>query len=223
MEEIRPGHKPVKKITLVVVDDHKLLRDMWRIIFRNNHEIEVIGESGEFNEAIELIKAKRPDIVLLDINLPPASGMDAVPLIRKLAPGTKIIGVSVHRQPAYVKKMLQLGAKGYLTKNSSSQEMLTAIKEVMNDQIYICSEIKEIISEQIFHNENSSREAETLSLREIEIIHLIKQGFSSKEIAVNLYVSVRTIEVHRRNILKKLKLKNTPSLINYINNTDLLL
>ena len=183
----------------------------------------MIGESGEFNEAIELIKSKRPDIVLLDINLPPESGMDAVPLIRKFTPGTKIIAVSTHNQPAYVKKMLQLGAKGYVTKNSSSQEMLKAINEVMTGKIYVCSEIKDIISSQMFNDETIFHNAQVLSLREIEIVKFIKEGYSSREIADNLHISVRTVEVHRRNILKKLKLKNTASLINYTNNTDLFL
>ena len=213
----------MKKITLVIVDDHKLLREMWGVIFERDGEIDVIGESGEFNEAIAIIKTKRPDIVLLDINLPPESGMDAIPLIRKLSPGTKIIGVSSHRQPVYAKKMLQLGAKGYVTKNSSSQEILVAIDEVMKGKTYVCLEIKDIISDYIFLNESTFRDAQALSLREIEIIHLIKQGFSSKEIAMDLHVSVRTIEVHRRNIFKKLNLKNIASLISYINNTDLFL
>jgi DNA-binding NarL/FixJ family response regulator len=213
----------MKKITLVIVDDHKLLREMWRRIFAGNQEIEVVGESGEFNEAIELIRIKNPDIALLDINLPPASGIDAVPLIRKLAPRTKIIGISTHSQPVYAKKMLQLGAKGYVTKNSSTQEILEAIKEVMNGKIYICQEIKDIISDMIFSNTDTFHDAQSLSMREIEIIELIKEGYSSKEIAASLNLSVRTIEVHRRNILKKLDLKNTASLINYINNTDLFL
>ncbi|MEP7107153.1 MAG: response regulator transcription factor [Ferruginibacter sp.] len=213
----------MKKITLVIVDDHKLLREMWAVIFAGNQEIDVVGESGEFNEAIELIKNKRPDIVLLDINLPPASGLDAVPLIRKFTPGTKIIAISSHRNPAYAKKMLQLGAKGYVTKNSSSQEMLKAIYEVMNGKKYVCSEIKDIISDKMFGDGTGFHDAEDLSLREIEIAQFIKQGYSSKQLAANLHISARTVEVHRRNILKKLKLKNTASLINYINNTDLLL
>jgi two-component system, NarL family, invasion response regulator UvrY len=213
----------MKTVTLVIVDDHKLIREMWMRIFAGNKEIEILGESGEFNEAIELIKVKRPDVVLLDINLSPGSGIDAIPLIRKFAPGTKIIGVSMHSQPGYAKKMLQLGAKGYVTKNSSSQEILRAISEVMSGKTYVCTEIKDILSDQLFNDKSILREAQTLSLREIEIVKLIKQGLSSKEIAANLGISVRTAEVHRHNVLKKLNLKNTASLVNYVNNTDLFL
>jgi len=211
----------MKKTTVIVVDDHQLVREMWRELFAKNTGIEVIGESGVFDEAIEMVKSKRPDIVLLDINLSQASGFDAVPLIRKFAPGTRVIAVSMHSQPAYAKKMLKLGAKGYVTKNSSREEMLKAITEVMNGRTYVCMEIRTIISEQMLTDEPAGPDVKDLSLREIEIIKLIKEGLSSKEIAAQLNISVRTAEVHRHNILKKLQLKNTAALINFINTTDL--
>ena len=194
---------------------------MWAHLFSGKPEIEVVGKSGEFDEAIEMIKIKRPDIVLLDINLPGASGLDAVPLIRKFAPGSRIIAVSMHSQPAYAKKMLQLGAKGYVTKNSSHEEMYMAVDSVMEGKTYVCQEIKNIISEQAMQDEPSGPDIKELSLREIEIVRLIKAGHSSKEIAAQLNISTRTAEVHRHNILKKLKLKNTASLISFINTTDL--
>ena len=211
----------MKKTTLVIVDDHKLIREMWTKLFAGNNGIEVIGESGEFDHAVEMIKLKRPDIVLLDINLSHASGLDAVPLIRKFAPGARIIAVSMHSQPAYAKKMLRLGARAYITKNSSHEEMFKAVEEVMNGRTYICTEIKNILSDQIMTSEPDMPDIKTLSLREIEIIKLIKEGLSSKEIATQLTLSPRTVEVHRHNILKKLKLNNTAALINFINTTDL--
>lgn len=211
----------MKKISIAIVDDHKLIREMWRKLFAADNNIEVVGESGQFDQAIEMIQIKRPDVVLLDINLSHASGLDAVPLIRKYSPGTRIIAVSMHSQPAYAKKMLTLGAKGYVTKNSSHEEMFEAVKEVMNGKVYVCREIKDILSEQTLVNESHGTDIKDLSLREIEIIRLIKEGLSSKEISARLDISVRTVEVHRHNVLKKLKLKNTASLINFINNTDL--
>lgn len=211
----------MKKITIAVVDDHKLVREMWRELFASNVEIEITGESGEFNDAIEMIKNKRPDIVLLDINLSQSSGFDAVPLIRKFSPGTKVIAVSMHSQPAYAKKMLNLGAKGYVTKNSSRLEMLKAVEEVIQGKIYVCTEIKDILSEKLFSNNTESSDINDLSLREIGIIKLIREGLASKEIADRLNISVRTVEVHRHNILKKLQLKNTAALITFIHNTDL--
>lgn len=213
----------MKKISVVIVDDHKLIRQMWEIMFAVNNEIEITGESATVDGAIEMIKLKRPDIVFLDINLAQGSGLDAVPLIRKFSPGTKIIAVSMHSQPAYAKKMLQLGARAYVTKNSPQEEIFKAIEEVMAGRIYVCAEIKNVLAEQVLNDEPASPIKKDLSFREIGIVKLIKDGLSSKEISLQLHIATRTVEVHRHNILKKLKLKNTASLINYINTTDLFL
>lgn len=211
----------MKKITVAIVEDHQMIREMWARMFALKPEIEVVGESGSFDDAIEMIKSKKPDIVLLDINLPQSSGLEAVPLIRKYSPGTKIIAVSMHNQPVYAKKMLQMGAKGYVTKNSSHEEMFMAIDEVLAGGTYVCLEIKDIIADQALQEEKAGPDIKGLSLREIEIIKLIREGLSSKEIANRLSIAVRTAEVHRHNILKKLGLKNTASLISFINTTDL--
>lgn len=208
----------MKKTSIVVVDDHKLIREMWTRMFAEKNDVEIAGEAGELDEAVELIKQVRPDIVLLDINLFDKSGLEAVPQIRKYSPGTRIIAVSMHNQPAYAKKMLQLGASGYVTKNSSHTEIFKAVEEVMSGRKYVCTEIKNILSDQILETESEEGGMKDLSLREIEVIKLINKGHSSKEIASELNISVRTIEVHRHNILKKLKLKNTASLLSYINN-----
>src|SRR5688572_2040075 len=176
----------MKKITVVIVDDHKLIRQMWEIMFAGNSEIEITGESATVDQAIEMIKIKRPDIVFLDINLAQGSGMDAVPLIRKFSPGTRIIAVSMHNQPAYAKKMLQLGAKGYVTKNSAHEEIFKAIEEVMNGRTYVCAEIKNVLSDQVMSNEPAGPNTKALSFREIGIVKLIKEGLSSKEISTQL-------------------------------------
>jgi two-component system, NarL family, invasion response regulator UvrY len=213
----------MKKVTIAIVDDHRLIREMWAKMFSGTTEYEVTGESGVLQEAIEMIKLKRPDIVLLDINLAQESGLDAVPLIRKFSPGSKIIAVSMHNRTAFVKKMMRLGAKAYVTKNSSHKEMFKAIEEVMNGRTYVCSEIKDIFAEQALQSEMNEPAIKDLSMREIEVIKLIKQGMSSKEISPTLKISTRTVEVHRHNILKKLKLKNSASLINFINTSDLII
>jgi two-component system invasion response regulator UvrY len=211
----------MEKITVVIVDDHRLIREMWATLLTSNSEYIITGESGNLDEAIELIKLKRPDIVLLDINLEQGSGLDAMPLIKKFSPGSKIIAVSMHNQPAYVKKMMQSGAKGYVTKNSSHKEMFKALEIVVKGGMYVCDEIKNIKSDQALRIDTAGPDINNLSWREIEIVRLIRTGLSSKEIATLLDITVRTAEVHRHNILKKLKLKNTTALINYIYTTDL--
>ena len=206
----------MKNITVFIVDDHKLIVEMYISLFRENKTINVIGDSGTLDEAIEMIEIKRPDIVLLDINLAKGSGFDAVPLIKKFSPETRIIAVSMHNSAAYAKKMLQLGAKAYVTKNSSKLEIFSAIEHVMNDQVYVCTEIKEALDDNFIFNKTQA----CLTTREFEMINLIKEGLTSKEIAINTNLSPKTVETHRYNILKKLKIKNTASLINFFNNTD---
>ena len=205
----------------MIVDDHTLIRETWSFLLGRNENFEVIAEVGDGQKAIDLARDKRPNIVLLDINMSPINGFDVLKMIRKLSPGSKVIAVSMHSQPAYAKKMLRLGAKGYVTKNSPRQEMLDAMIEVNKGNVYICQEVKNILSEQMLGEEDNSVGLNQLSEREIEVINQIREGLSSKEIADKLGISIKTVEVHRHNILKKLKVKNTASLINYINSSGL--
>lgn len=212
----------MSKITIMIVDDHTLIRETWSYLLGRNEDLEVIAELGDGQRAIEIARDKRPNIVLLDINMSPLNGFDILKMIRKLSPGSKVIAVSMHSQPAYAKKMLRLGARGYVTKNSPRKEMLDAIHQVCAGNIYICQEVKNILSEQMMNEEEGGGDGlNQLSEREIEVINLIRNGMSSKEIADKLAISIKTVEVHRHNILKKLKVKNTASLINYINSSGL--
>lgn len=209
----------MQKVSILIADDHKLIRETWSYILNNEPRFEVVAECGDSEQAVEVARTKRPQIVLMDINMTPISGFEATEKIRKVSPTSKIIGVSMHSQPAYAKKMLQIGARGYVTKNSSKEEMIKAILEVQNGNKYICDEIKNNISELVLEENKDTPNVNALTEREIQIINLIKEGFSSKEIATQLNISLKTVEVHRHNILKKLKLKNSASLVNFINNT----
>lgn len=209
----------MQKVTILIADDHKLIRETWSFILNNDPRFEVIAECGDSDQAVEVARTMRPQIVLMDINMNPISGFEATEKIRKVSPASKIIGVSMHSQPAYAKKMLQIGAKGYVTKNSSKEEMIKAILEVNSGNKYICDEIKNNISELVLEENKDLPNVNALTEREIQIINLIKEGLSSKEIASQLNISLKTVEVHRHNILKKLKLKNSASLVNFINNT----
>lgn len=208
------------KITILIVDDHKLIRDTWSFILNSDPRFQVIAETDSGQDAIGLAEANHPDIILMDINMTPMNGFEATKEIRKVSPSSKIIGVSMHSQPAYAKKMLQVGAVGYITKNSSKEEMIGAISEVAQGHKYICNEVKSILSEQILED-SEKPDVNLLSQREVEIIDLIKQGQSSREIAQQLNITLKTVEVHRHNILKKLNLKNTAALVNFINNAGL--
>jgi two-component system, NarL family, invasion response regulator UvrY len=209
------------KITVMIVDDHTLIRETWSFLLGRNENFEVIAEVGDGQKAIDIARDKRPNIILLDINMAPLNGFDVLKMVRKQSPGSKVIAVSMHSQPAYAKKMLRLGARGYVTKNSPRQEMLDAIMEVSQGSTYICQEVKNILSDQMLSEEDTAAGLNQLSEREIEVINQIRDGLSSKEIADKLAISIKTVEVHRHNILKKLKVKNTASLINFINSSGL--
>lgn len=209
----------MSKITILIADDHKLIRETWSFILSKDPRFEVIADCGNAELAVEVAKMQRPDIVLMDINMTPISGFEATEMIRQISPNSKVIGVSLHSQPAYAKKMLQLGAMGYVTKNSSREEMMKAIVEVHSGKKYICEEIKTIISEQLMDENADTPSINNLTEREIEIINYIREGMSSKEMAARLNISIKTVEVHRHNILKKLKLKNAASLVNFINSS----
>jgi DNA-binding NarL/FixJ family response regulator len=205
------------KITILLVDDHKLIRESWSFILNSDPRFKVVGETSNAEEAVEIARDKKPSIVLMDINMSPVNGFEATKLVRKFSPGAKIIGISMHSMPAYARRMLQMGAMGYVTKNSSKDELLTAITEVNSGRKYVCDEVKNILAQQELVEEGTHPDMNVLSRREIDVVQLIKEGLSSKEIAIRLDITLKTVEVHRYNILKKLNLKNTAALVNFIN------
>ena len=205
------------KITILLVDDHKLIRDSWSFILNSDDRFRVVGETGDTEELVSMAKEKKPRIVLMDINMSPVNGFEATKLVRQYSPGSKVIGISMHSMPAYARKMMQIGAMGYVTKNSSKDELMNAIVEVNGGKKYICEEVKNILAQQELEEENGKPDLNALSRRELDIIKLIKEGLSSREIALRLDISLKTVEVHRYNILKKLNLKNTAALVNFIN------
>lgn len=207
----------MEKITILLVDDHRLIRDSWSHVLNMEPRFQVVGSASTGEEAIALAKEKRPRVILMDINMTPVNGFDTTKAIRKQSPGSKIIGVSMHAIPVYAKKMFQAGAIGYVTKNSSREELVTAILEVDAGKKYICDEVKTILAEQQMDEPSGQPDINNLSKREFDVAKLIREGMSSKEIALQLGISLKTVEVHRYNILKKLHLKNTASLVNFIN------
>lgn len=207
----------MNKITILLVDDHKLIRDSWSFILNSDPRFRVIGETSNVDEAVSIAKDKKPGIVLMDINMTPVNGFDGTKLVIKYSPSSKVIGISMHSMPAYARRMLQLGAMGYITKNSSKDEMLKAIIEVDEGKKYVCEEVKNILAQQELEEDSNKPDMNVLSRRELDIVSLIKEGMSSREIALQLDISLKTVEVHRYNILKKLNLKNTAALVNFTN------
>lgn len=195
-----------EEIKVLIVDDHQLIRQAWTAILQMTNRIKVIGTAETADEAYEVCSVFRPEVVLMDINLKNSNGFDATEKICNSLPKTRVIGLSLHDDVALVKKFLSKGAKGYLSKNTSREELVAAIDAVMNDKIYLAADIKEKFINQIIDTEKPAEKE--LTNKEIEIVTLISQGFTSKEIAEKIFISVRTVETHRHNILKKLNIPN---------------
>ncbi|HEX3768722.1 MAG TPA: response regulator transcription factor [Puia sp.] len=209
-------------INIMIADEHKLIRETWTYILNRDSRFKVVGSCSNSEEAVKMAEKIHPNVVLMDINMVPFSGIEATRQIKEISPETRIIGVTMHSQPAFAKKMLQFGASGYVTKNSSREEMVTAILEVAKGNKFVCEEIKDLIADNI-EDQSSSTAVNTLTEREMDVINLIRQGSSSKDISQKLEISIKTVEVHRHNILKKLKLKNAASLIHFMNNSSIVI
>lgn len=207
----------MEKINILIADDHQLIRDTWSYILNNDVRFNVIAAVASGEAAVEETQKVRPDVVLMDINMGEMTGFEATKQIRKNSPGTKVIGVSMHSMPAYAKKLFKMGATGYVTKNSTREELVNAIIDVHAGNNFVCEEVKVILTRQEMEPDNAKPDINTLSKRELEVVEFIKYGKSSKEIAGHLGVSLKTIEVHRYNILKKLTLPNAPALVNFLN------
>lgn len=205
------------KITIVIADDHVLIAETWATLINLDPAFRVIKVYDNTQSLLDEVAELEPQIVILDINILPISGLDAVKMIRELSPNSRTIGVSMHNQPAFAKRMISNGAMGYVTKNSSKDEMYRAIREVMEGKTYICAEIKNRITQNILLEDDESARLNSLTDREIDIIKLLKNGCTTEEMAEKLFLSPRTIDTHRAKILKKLQLKNSLSLIKLIN------
>lgn len=205
------------EISILLVDDHRLLRESWATLLNNDKRFSVIGDTGNGAEAVEMAKRLKPAVILADINMSPMDGFEVTKQICKVEEASRIIGISINNDFGYIRKLLALGASGYLSKNSPWEEMIRAILEVSQGHQYICEEIKNAISLRQLGSPSQPSLINRLTKREIEIVQHVKKGLSSREIALELCLGLKTVELHRYDILKKLNLKNTASLINFFN------
>ncbi|MBM3165163.1 MAG: response regulator transcription factor [Bacteroidetes bacterium] len=197
-------------IKVLIVDDHKLISEAWASLLKDSPQIIVCATADSESSAYDQAYVHKPDIVLMDINLGSGSGINAATKILDSLPKTRVIGLSLHDDISYVKKFLAIGAKGYLTKNTNKSELVSAIHSVHQGELFIASEIKDRYFAALLNADD--RDKKELTMKEIEIVKFIAQGLTSKEIGDKLFVSHRTVETHRHNILKKLDLPNAAQL-----------
>lgn len=203
----------LSQVSVLLVDAHQMLLDLWSSLLSRDERFTVCGQTTSIVDAVDIAKKLRPDIVLLDINTKANDGFETTKLIRQYSPASRIIGVSSFVLPAYAKKMKSLGAMGYVTKTSSLDEIIIAMLDAMKGQFYFCRQILEAIKNEEKIKTTRKNSSSVLTSREIEIITLIKQGLTSKQIADKLHLSPKTINIHRNNIFRKMSVKNVSSLI----------
>jgi DNA-binding NarL/FixJ family response regulator len=202
-----------KKIKILLVDDHPLVRLGLREELKRHSDFLVIGEAANGSSAVKKCRSLNPDVVLLDLGLPDISGMEITPALKKNSK-VKIIAVSMHDNISYIEEMTNLGADGYVMKDSPPGELRKAIYEVMEGKKYYCKGSLSILKNQTMKR-FKERNAEILTTREKQILLNIAGGKTNKQIADNLFLSVRTVEAHRDKIKSKLNLKNTAELTKY--------
>jgi DNA-binding NarL/FixJ family response regulator len=203
----------MKKIKIILVDDHKLLRDGLRNIIEQRANMHIIGEASDGREAIKICSKLVPDVLVMDIAMPGLNGIEAAIQIHKSNPKIKIIGLSMHSTKQFIQGMFRAGAFGYLLKDGDADELITAITTVMLNKRYLSKDIDQEFLNILKKGENL--EGKELSHREKEVLQLIAEGNSSKRIGDILFLSPKTVDVHRNNIMKKTDLYSIPELTKY--------
>ncbi len=206
-----------RKINVLIADDHSLFAVLVSKLVRTNEDINVVGIACDGKSTLKLAEESHVDVILLDLDMPGMNGIDLMPSLIELKPNMKIIIVSSHTEPWIIQKSIKSGASGYLTKSAGSEELLEAIISVNKGGIYFSRETKDCYMGGLYKTkdqpDNSDSLGRPVTNREKQIIQLIAQEMSTKEIADKLCISSRTVETHRKNILEKLGAKNTVGLI----------
>jgi DNA-binding NarL/FixJ family response regulator len=203
---------------IVIVEDHTLIRDGLKMLISTNSTLEVVGEAEDGLEAIKIINDLKPELVLMDLSMPRMGGIEAIREVKKLSPDTRVLVLTVHRTEEHVLASLKAGADGYLLKESTHSELLDALSHVLSGKQYLAPGVSDtVIKGYLAGKERASVNSrlETLTLREKEILKLIAEGYKNREIANYLCISVRTVETHRNNLMKKLNLHNASALTTF--------
>ncbi|MFA5536998.1 MAG: response regulator transcription factor [Bacillota bacterium] len=211
-----------KQVTVFLVDDHKLLRDTLRMFLESEKNIQVVGEAGCGEKAVKGILNLQPNLVLMDITLPDFDGIEATIKIISVLPKTKIIAVTMHPEKLYLIKFLEAGGVGYIHKSAADQELLTAIEQVMEGEVFISGDGVQVMagkfkSQDIFYQDNPKAEVapDILSDRERQVLALFARGYNCREIGERLYLAASTVETYKKRATEKLNLTKKPDLVKY--------
>ena len=202
-------------IKVIIAEDQSIILHAMVLLLKTLRNVEVIGTAGNGEELLRLLDDLKPDIILTDIRMPLLDGFEATRVINEKMPWLKVIALSGYDHPAYIKKLMKNGARGFVSKNSSEQELEKALITVYNGGTYISDEVARKLLREFTDtpSQTDSFNYNSLTSREIQIIQLLSEGMSTREIAEKLFISSKTVERHKTNILKKTNTRNTPHLI----------
>jgi len=207
-----------QRYKIVIAEDHTILREGLRALLSSSPGLEIVGEAEDGLGAIQCAGSVKPDLVLMDLSMPRMNGMDAIREIKKLCPGTKILALTVHKAEEYVLASLQAGADAYVLKDATHSELMVAIKSVLAGKRYLSPGVSEKVIEGYLEGRRESKFRspwDTLTRREREVLKLIGEGYKNKEIADYLCLSVKTVETHRANLMRKLDLHDVSALTTF--------
>lgn len=212
-----------QQIKVLVCDDHALFREGVKTILDRASDIEVIGEAADGIQAVELARKLRPDVVLMDISMPGLRGFDAVRRIRKRRPEVKILMLTIYDDEDVVARCMEAGASGYLVKDSPPSQLIYAIQSAASDQQYMSPKVlKPVVGQYVKRQDKPKTSYDLLSDREREVLVLLAEGVSLKEIAGQLNLSVKTVDAHKYNLMRKLNVHDRTGLIRYAIRTKLI-
>ena len=198
-------------MNIVLVDDHAMLLDGLRNLIEADDQLKVNTTAGTVEEGVRAVGQHKPDLLISDYNLPDGDGLSLIQKARRLAPNLKVIVLSMHDEPHLVKEILKEGVNGYVLKKDSKDELIKAIYEVRAGRIYLSNDINTMLLRSLHEPD----EGKILTAREREVLHLIAQEYSNKQIAEALFISERTVETHRKNIFRKTKTSSLVGLIKF--------
>lgn len=204
-------------INVLIADDHAVFRDGIISILENVPDITITAEAKDGWEVMKLLQKEQPDVILMDITMGGADGIETTQLVKRDYPDVKVLVLSMHAESGYILKMLEAGASGYLLKDAGQEEMIRAIRTVYEGNTYYSKGVSSVIVAQLTHPTKEQKEQTGIPLtqREAEVLRLIVEEYTNPEIAEKLFISIRTVDTHRRNLLEKLGVKNTAGLVKY--------
>jgi len=206
------------KTKILVVDDHAIVREGVRMILAKESDLEVVGEAGDGEQALELTERLRPDVVIMDISMPGMGGIEATQTIRTRHPEVQVLALTMHEDESYIFQLLRAGAAGYVLKRAAAQDLVQAVRAAAKGEAFLYPSVARKVVEDYLKRVEMGEERQRydgLTAREKEILTLIAQGLSNQQIAEKLFISIKTVQTHRAHVLEKLKLHDRTELVRY--------